>query len=243
MRRPFLFRNNEELPSLEASVGLLTDRHEGHDRILLALSTHDDLDLATTVVKPTHRYEKKNETKTAKVYQFRRVRAILLKDTTSGRFKSIEVPYSTTLGVADSSCAGNFKHLVDLQRDQPLWPSFRMQALLNFDLATSDSAASNLRYNCYETIALQHLSNHLRYLFRCRVHIASNVTGSVYKVVAPTISGTMALSLAMNPGRATHKYRERRSSICSTMAVWCLAHPRMPAILVLPTGRPFSISL
>jgi hypothetical protein len=204
---PLRLRSNENCPSLNSSLQLLApiaDSQADASSTALAVFSPGSIELDG----PLKRYSHDNQAGCAKVYQFHRCYGILIYVVKDDCYKCIKIPKSTSLGVADSSCADTLKHLCDLQGDQPMWPMIRSKALFNIDVSSNDSAVSNIRHNTYECRAIEGVDNHSRFRFACRVHIGSNATLRVYTCVGPMISGVMALSSAQSPGGATCKYRD-----------------------------------
>jgi hypothetical protein len=138
-------------------------------------------------------------------------------------YTSLEIPMSTALLQADTSTGETICHIISLNKDLQLWPSFVQRSQHAFEVSTTDSASSNIRFERYEDLAEQGLK---RFRKPCEVHFLSRVAFTVYVPIANIISGMQACVLAMKQGGATYKARE------------CLMTCLLGGVKILPCEPP-----
>jgi hypothetical protein len=140
-----------------------------------------------------------------KLFQSKVVVGLLTKNESTGRYSSISIPISTMLNGADSSSGDVLNEVMRLNATIPLWGTMQESATHNFDVVTNDSAESNLRYERYRD-AKEAFAHHLR--IACKVHKLYGSQGKVFGIVAPTVSGVIAIGLSMKPLGATFNCRD-----------------------------------
>jgi hypothetical protein len=162
-----------------------------------------------------------SESKVSKIFSTKLTYGILLK--TSRGYTSLEIPMSTALLQADTSTGETICQIISLNKDLQLWPCFVQRSQHAFEISTTDSASSNIRFERYEDLAEQGLK---RLRKPCEVHFLSRVAFTVYVPIANIISGMQACVLSMKQGGATYKARE------------CLMTCLLGGVKILPSEPP-----
>jgi hypothetical protein len=165
------------------------------------------------------------ERKTCKIYQQHHELAFVLYDTEHARYVSFVIPVSVPLSIADTSTGETLKCIMDITSDVPGWKSFADLFPLKMESSTIDSAHPNLRYERFEE---QTRPDVPRLTILCQIHRLSNVQARVYEPVAATISGVMAITLAMKAAGAVYKFRQ------------CLELVLTSTVRIVPSLRPAS---
>ena len=154
---------------------------------------------------------------TAKVVQTEASLSMLLKDNSTQRMVSLNIPVTCPLQVVDRGTAECLRANLYQQLDIPMWRQFQRLFPMNFSAATADRASANDR--CEAAMAAEEAQDRLR--LPCAAHIASTAQGRAFGPVDGIISGAIACSLAQQPSQAPQKLRREIAVVLFRSCVVC----------------------
>ena len=113
--------------------------------------------------------------------------------------------FPVVLKVLDTATGETIHHCLKAIEEQiPLWDVIKAHFFV-VNLATADRASSNLRSEAFMSYLHPTIP---RWCVPCHVHLLSTVQGKLCDCLKTTISGCVALGLALKPGGAFCKLRE-----------------------------------
>lgn len=147
----------------------------------------------------------RTETQIVKVLQSEYVLGFLVQSVQDGRYMLINSPMSCPLQATDSETAEALHHMHAEQMFVPQMDSLSKQFKYRIELSTCDSGSANLKFEAIAAHAAMPGSMYLRQ--GCEIHNLSRVQVRTFDIVAPVLSGAIALALACKGGGKTQALR------------------------------------